>query len=148
MSKEHLIPVTKGSERARELGKKGGSSKSTKKQISSRLNGLLASKKLTTEQRYIATLLKDKEYAKLINEFITINAAEGYKDPERRDKVIAQSQAMLPKTNVNVNLGEEHFMKVVMEVLIETGQDALIDKIHEKLKVMSNGDLPEVQTKG
>jgi len=100
---KNLIPIKKGQT---DIPRKGGQSKSPAKQLASRINGILGNKKLDPTQTYILQLMKDKNYLALANEFITLNSTEGYKDPERRDKVIAQLQAYMPKTNLNYNVND------------------------------------------
>lgn len=133
---KNLVSFT--SETGRAAGKKGGKSKSPAKQLAVRMNGILANKKLNPEQTHILQLMKDKKYLALANEFITLNSTEGYKDPERRDKVIGQLQAYIPKTNLNYNINEEkQGLDIAFEVLDELGLDKAIKIIGERLKKKS-----------
>jgi hypothetical protein len=125
MTKEHLIPLKKGSKRASELGRKGGRSKSPKKQLASRINGLLANKKLTDDQRYMLTMMKDKNYSEVLNEMISMNVERSDNDIEIRNKAIDQLQKFMPtkvmsiNTNINIDVekdseeAKEHLKKIL-----------------------------------
>jgi len=84
------------------LAAKGGRSKSPRKQIASRINGILANKKLNPEQQYMLTLLKNHEYITLLNELISMSLLE-INNPQRRDKMIDQLLKLIPTRNINVN---------------------------------------------
>ena len=100
---ENLIPkdLSKREDHI-ELSRKGGLSKSPSKVLSSRINGLMNSKKLSGEQKYMLALLKNKKFIDLIIELISMNL-EDINRPERRDKVIDQLSKFLPNRNLNMN---------------------------------------------
>jgi len=98
----HLIPkdLSKRPDHL-ELCRKGGRAKSPARAFQSRINGLMTSKKLTDEQKYMLALLKDKAFTDLIIELISMNVEEGVNKPARRDKIIDQLSKFLPAKNIN-----------------------------------------------
>ena len=99
-----LIPLNRRSkEEARKIQVKGGQSRSLKKQLSSRINGLLNNKSLTSEQRYMFSLLQDKRFIDVVIELISMNL-EDTSNPRRRDKVIAQLTSFIPARQEIVNV--------------------------------------------
>ena len=99
-----LIPLNRRSkEEARKIQVKGGQSRSLKKQLSSRINGLLNNKSLSNEQRYMLSLLQDKRFIDVVIELISMNL-EDTSNPRRRDKVIAQLTSFIPARQEIVNV--------------------------------------------
>jgi len=99
-----LIPLNRRSkEEARKIQVKGGQSRSLKKQLSSRINGLLNNKSLSSEQRYMLSLLQDKRFIDVVIELISMNL-EDTSNPRRRDKVIAQLTSFIPARQEIVNV--------------------------------------------
>lgn len=131
---------------AKAIQRKGGQSKSPAKQAAARLNGLLSNKNLSKDTVEFARAVRDGRIAEVIYDLVTMNYEEGKKDPKRRDAIIAQLQSMMPKTNVNVNLGEDHFMKVVMEVLTTRGLHDVIEEIRQELEVVDSGPVFKQQS--
>jgi len=130
-----LIPFKKNDKRTIELAIKGGKVKSERKSIAVRLNGLANSKKFNKEQLYINQLMREKRYTDLANEFITMNSIEGYKDPERRDKVISQLQVYLPKININHNIDEPQRLQIIFNILKIRGLNDVIEDIGKALAI-------------
>lgn len=64
--KENLKPI-RTTERARELGKKGGQSKSPRKVLASRINGLMKKKDITKQQRFYLGCLKEGNIKELVD---------------------------------------------------------------------------------
>jgi len=107
MSKEDLIPFnTRTKEEHLALSRKGGQSKSLKKQHASRLNGMCNNKNLTPEQRHIYVLLKENRFVELIKELLGENLTD-LKTVEQKDRVVQRLQTMLPQKVINLNLNKE-----------------------------------------
>ena len=94
----NLKPI-RTTERAKELGRKGGLTKTPRKALSSRLNGL-SNKKLTAQQKHFVALLKEKRFLDLLVELLALNI-EGSKDWDKRNQVIDQLIKIMPKTNLS-----------------------------------------------
>lgn len=126
MSKEHLIPKDLSKmPNFKEICSKGGSAKSQSKALSSRLNGLLASKDMPSEKKYMIQLLKDKRYIDVINELISINL-ELSEDVSIRNKTIDQLQKFLPSQSLNLHAGlggeaDANMQRVVDFILSQRG---------------------------
>lgn len=123
---KNLIPIKKGQT---DIPTLGGQAKSLAKTRANRLKGILAHKKLTPEQAYFYSLMKDKEYGSIIDELITLNLNEGWKDDKRRDAIISQLQQFMPKVNVNMNFNNNELIKTIFEVL--NNNDAYRPAINE-----------------
>ena len=141
MTTKDLIPLTKGSQRAKDLGRKGGQSKSPRKQAAARMNGLLGNKKMSRQTAEFYFMVKDGKIANVIYDLVTQNYDEGRKDPERRDKIIQQLQTMLPKVNINYEITDNDVVKTCFEVLTELKHDNAIKIISERLKNLEEGQL-------
>jgi len=99
-----LIPLNRRSKEERIIiARKGGKSKSAKKQLSSRINGLMNNKKLTLEQRYMLSLLQDKRFIDVIIELISMNLKD-VDSPKRRDKIIEQLTKFIPAKQEAINI--------------------------------------------
>lgn len=114
MTKEDLIPI-RTTERAKELGRKGGLSKSPIKQFTSRLNGLQNKKGITEEQKIVIALLHDRDFLGAMTELLKYQMIET-KDFDRRDKVLKRVQKALP----------QKYLAVVQNV---NGADKIADSI-------------------
>ena len=113
MTTKDLIPLKKGSERAKILGRKGGLSKSLRKQTQSRLTGLLSSKKLSSDMRHILTSMRDRNYSEVLNELISFDV-QNVEDDDARRKAIDQLQKFMPtkvmtvNTNINIDVEQDN----------------------------------------
>jgi hypothetical protein len=99
--KSNLKPI-RTSERAKKLGRRGGLSKSPRKALASRINGLIANKELKPDQRYMLSLLKERRFIDVITELISMNL-EDISNPSRRDKIIDQLTKFVPQQNFHLN---------------------------------------------
>ena len=79
----------------KELARKGGLSKSPRKTLTSRINGLLSSKSINNDTKYMLQLLRDNNLIELLSELISKNVEE-CDDKLIRNKTIDQLQKMLP----------------------------------------------------
>ena len=138
----NLKPI-KTTERAKELGRRGGLSKSPSKVLASRINGSLANKDLTPEQRYMLSLLKEKQFVELITELIAMNL-EHIHQPARRDKIIEQLSKFLPTKSINLELSAEEksftnkyeqFRDIVFDVCSEEQTKKIIERVHNEIKI-------------
>lgn len=121
---KNLKPFKKGEKRTIEMARKAGRVKTAKKLAQSRINGLLNSKKLTKEERYILEQMRDRNYSEVLNELISVDV-QNIKDDDARRKAIDQLQRFMPtkvmtmNTNVNIDMkedskeAEEHLKKLL-----------------------------------
>lgn len=104
MAKEKTLKNgNKRHELTRQDSVKGGQVTSPVKALSSRINGLMNSKDLTDDQRYMHGLLRDRKFVDLIMELVSMNLEEAGSS-ERRDKVIDQLSKLLPTRNINLDV--------------------------------------------
>lgn len=124
MSKKDLIPLNKRTPKERKaIQSKGGRSKSPRKQLQSRINGILSSKKSSTQQKFLAQLMKDNDILGLIKELIFTNMEEA-DSFKKRDMLIGRLQALLPQKILQLNASvEKQDLKDIKKV------DETIEKI-------------------
>ncbi|MBU0472394.1 MAG: hypothetical protein KKF89_00805 [Nanoarchaeota archaeon] len=112
---KNLIPI-RTHERAVELGRKGGSSKSPIKVLSSRINGSLNNKNLSNEQRACISLMADKNFLQAVNNLLQsqLNDASTWSQRTQIAKLLLE---LIPKqvlnANVSVTMGDQWARDVV-----------------------------------
>ena len=113
--KQNLIPkdLSKRADHI-EISAKGGRSRSPSKVLASRINGLMTSRKLSKEQKYMLSLLKERKFVDLIIELISMSI-EDIENPKRRDKIIDQLTKFLPNKNINLDISPEQEPEKTLE---------------------------------
>jgi hypothetical protein len=131
MVNSNLKPI-RSTKRAKELGRKGGLSKAPSKVFASRINGL-ASMDLTEDQKFFASLVRERKFLDLMIELLVLNLQDAG-DPQRRDKIIEQITKLLPVKSLNVNVVSEEKIdwKETIDNLMIMGDDG--DPPKEKTK--------------
>jgi hypothetical protein len=135
---ENLRPMNaRPPEERKRIQMKGALASRGHKKPGTSLYLMLNGGKLTPSQAYVATLFKDKKFNELVHELIQVNAIEGIENPERRDKVIAQIQAMMPRSvfNYNVEITQDilSVMFRVADRLKNPVIDGFIDEVQKEL---------------
>ena len=114
------IPKSKGQfphPLTREERVRGGSATSPEKIMSSRLNGLLADKKLTDDQRAIIVMLKTNNYKEALSELF-LQLIKNYKSEKNIKWVTDRMLKMMPEQVWIHNTSDDKSGKVTMKDLI------------------------------
>ena len=120
-------------ERAIKLGRKGGLSKSPRKTLASRINGLKSLESTDERKQAMIQLLKEKRFVDVIIELISMNM-EDLNNPHRRDKVIDQLSKFIPNQILSIELQQKEQDSSFQEsknVLFEAIKEVCPDKMVE-----------------
>jgi len=110
MTTKDLIPLNQRTkEDARRIQVMGGKAKSAKKALSSRINGLMNSGKVSDDVKQMLKLLQQGKMSELLTELTSMDLQDSEEDVKRRDHAIDTILRSQPQRVVSMNINKEVF---------------------------------------
>ena len=110
MTTKDLIPLNQRTkEDARRIQVMGGKAKSAKKALSSRINGLMNSGKVSDDVKQMLKLLQQGKMSELLTELTSMDLQDSEDDVKRRDHAIDTILRSQPQRVVSMNINKEVF---------------------------------------